>query len=83
MTNSEGTSTSADNEVEQPAPRPRGFAAMDPERRKEIASKGGRAAHAAGTAHHFSHEDAKVAGRKGGIAVHVRRGGPRRATPEA
>jgi len=47
----------------------RGFASMDPSRQKEIASKGGRAAHAKGTAHQFSTDEARVAGRKGGQAV--------------
>jgi hypothetical protein len=47
----------------------RGFAAMDPKRQYEIASKGGRAAHARGTAHHFSSEEAREAGRRGGRAV--------------
>ena len=47
----------------------RGFASMDPSKQKEIASKGGRAAHAKGTAHEFTSEEARVAGRKGGEAV--------------
>ncbi len=47
----------------------RGFAAMDPKRQSEIASKGGRAAHAKGTAHQFSSEEAREAGRRGGRAV--------------
>ena len=59
-------------------PRRRGFAAMDRDRVKAIASKGGRAAHAAGTAHQFNSDEARVAGKKGGIAPHVRRGGVRR-----
>lgn len=50
----------------------RGFAAMSPERQREIASKGGRAAHAKGTAHQFSPDEARVAGRKGGQAAHAR-----------
>jgi general stress protein YciG len=54
--------------------RPRGFAAMDRSRVSEIASKGGKAAHAAGTAHQFNRDEAIAAGRKGGIAPHVRRG---------
>jgi uncharacterized protein len=62
----------------QPRPRRRGFAAMDRDRVKAIASKGGRAAHAAGTAHQFSSDEARVAGKKGGMAPHVRRGGVRR-----
>lgn len=44
----------------------RGFASMDPDRQREIASKGGRAAHASGRAHEFSPEEAREAGRKGG-----------------
>ncbi len=47
----------------------RGFASMDPSRQREIASKGGRAAHAKGTAHEWSSDEARVAGQKGGIAV--------------
>jgi general stress protein YciG len=47
----------------------RGFASMDPNKQREIASKGGRAAHAKGTAHEFSSDEARVAGRKGGEAV--------------
>jgi general stress protein YciG len=47
----------------------RGFASMDEERQREIASQGGRAAHEAGTAHEFTSEEAREAGRKGGEAV--------------
>jgi len=47
----------------------RGFASMDPNKQKEIASKGGRAAHAKGTAHEFDSSEAREAGRKGGQAV--------------
>ena len=47
----------------------RGFASMDPSRQREIASKGGRAAHAKGTAHEWTADEARVAGRKGGEAV--------------
>jgi general stress protein YciG len=47
----------------------RGFASMDPEKQREIASEGGRAAHEKGTAHEFDSEEARVAGRKGGEAV--------------
>jgi len=50
----------------------RGFASMSPERQREIASKGGRAAHAKGTAHEWTPEEARSAGRKGG---QVSRGG--------
>ncbi len=69
--------------VEAPRPRRRGFAAMDRDRVKQIASKGGRAAHAAGTAHQFSSDEARVAGKKGGMAPHVRRGGVRRRPTES
>jgi uncharacterized protein len=46
----------------------RGFASMDPKRQREIASEGGRAAHEKGTAHEFTSEEAREAGRKGGQA---------------
>lgn len=48
----------------------RGFASMDPERQREIASQGGRAAHEKGTAHEFTPEEARAAGSKGGKAAH-------------
>lgn len=48
----------------------RGFAGMDEEKQREIASKGGKAAHRAGTAHEFDSESAREAGRKGGLARH-------------
>jgi general stress protein YciG len=44
----------------------RGFASMDPSKQREIASKGGRAAHQKGTAHQWTSEEARAAGRKGG-----------------
>jgi general stress protein YciG len=47
----------------------RGFASMDEKKQREIASKGGRAAHQQGTAHEFTPEEARNAGRKGGEAV--------------
>jgi general stress protein YciG len=47
----------------------RGFAAMDREKQRRIASKGGKAAHEKGTAHEFTPEEARVAGRKGGEVV--------------
>ena len=46
----------------------RGFASMDPQRQREIASEGGRAAHEKGTAHEFTSDEAREAGRKGGMA---------------
>ncbi|MDB5034712.1 MAG: stress-induced acidophilic repeat motif-containing protein [Chlorobi bacterium] len=47
----------------------RGFASMDEKKQREIASKGGRAAHQQGTAHEFTPEEARSAGRKGGEAI--------------
>ena len=47
----------------------RGFASMDPAKQREIASRGGKAAHARGLAHEFSTDEAKTAGRKGGLLV--------------
>lgn len=49
--------------------RPRGFALLSLERREEIAAQGGHAAHACGRAHHFTPEEARAAGRRGGRAV--------------
>lgn len=50
----------------------RGFASMSPEKQREIASKGGRAAHMKGTAHEWTSDEARRAGRKGG---QISRGG--------
>ena len=47
----------------------RGFASMDREKQREIASKGGKAAHMKGTAHEFTPDEARQAGRKGGVTV--------------
>lgn len=52
----------------QKIPSKRGFASMDPQRQKEIASLGGKAAHASGKAHEFNTAEAREAGRKGGRA---------------
>ena len=52
----------------------RGFASMDPERQREIASQGGRAAHERGTAHEFDSVEARAAGRKGGEVSGAHRG---------
>jgi general stress protein YciG len=46
--------------------RGRGFASMSPEKKREIASKGGKAAHQLGTAHKWTSEEARIAGQKGG-----------------
>jgi uncharacterized protein len=50
----------------------RGFAAMDREKQRQIASKGGKAAHEKGSAHEFTPDQAREAGRKGGRAAHAR-----------
>lgn len=51
----------------------RGFAAMDREKQRQIASMGGKAAHAKGAAHEFSSAEAREAGRKGGLNSHGRK----------
>lgn len=51
----------------------RGFASMSPERRREIAAMGGRAAHEKGTGHEYTSEEAREAGRKGGAASQLAR----------
>jgi general stress protein YciG len=58
----------------------RGFASMDPQRQREIASEGGRAAHERGTAHEFTSEEAREAGRKGGQARAENRSARQRAS---
>lgn len=83
-TSPEPTEETTTTETPAPAPKPRkprGFAAMDRKKVSEIASKGGKAAHAAGTAHQFTSDEARVAGKKGGVAPHVRRGRGPRITP--
>ncbi len=55
--------------MENEQPKKRGFAVMDPEYVRRIAKKGGEAAHAHGTAHEFTSEEAREAGRKGGHAT--------------
>ena len=60
----------------------RGFAAMDEEKQREIASKGGRASHESGNAHEFTSEEAREAGRKGGEASGGNRGGNRGGNEE-
>jgi uncharacterized protein len=63
------------NTSEKGESRGRGFAGMDPERQRQISSQGGKAAHQKGTAHEFDSEEAREAGRKGGMVS----GGRRRA----
>jgi hypothetical protein len=48
----------------------KGFASMDPEKQREIASKGGKAAHEKGTAHEWDSQEASEAGKKGGSHSH-------------
>src|SRR6185503_2585868 len=55
--------------MQSPNTRNRGFASMDIEKQREIARKGGRAAHQKGTAHEFTSDEARAAGRKGGERV--------------
>ena len=57
----------------QPRTKNRGFASMDAHRQREIARKGGRAAHEKGKAHEFTPDEARAAGRKGGEKVSVNR----------
>jgi general stress protein YciG len=57
----------------QSGTRNRGFASMDREKQREIARKGGRAAHEKGTAHEFTTDEARAAGRKGGERVSANR----------
>jgi len=51
----------------------RGFASMDSSKQRQIASKGGKAAHQKGTAHQWTSEEAREAGRRGGQASRARR----------
>src|SRR5688572_25002055 len=57
----------------QTGTRNRGFASMDTQKQREIARKGGRAAHEKGTAHEFTSDEARAAGRKGGERVSANR----------
>ncbi len=52
-----------------------GFQNIDSEEQRDVASQGGRAAHASGNANEFPSEDARVAGRKGGVPSNSGRGG--------
>ena len=67
-----GTYGSNDPTPDAP-PRRRGFACLHPDRQREIAAMGGRAAHRSGNAHEFDSAEAAVAGRKGGLAGGRRR----------
>ena len=61
----------------------RGFASMAQDKQREIASKGGRAAHLKGTAHEWTSEEARAAGRKGGQISRGGRGRLIMPTPQA
>jgi general stress protein YciG len=50
----------------------RGFAAMSPERQREIAQSGGRVAHQRGVAHKWTSEEARLAGKKGGMSSRIK-----------
>ena len=65
------TSSSSTSTAEAPrlGTKSRGFASMNAERQREIARKGGKAAHEKGTAHEFTPDEARAAGRKGGERV--------------
>ncbi len=65
-------------EVETAVRRPRGFAALDAAARSALSRKGGQAAHRAGTAHKFTTDEAREAGKKGSQVTHARR---RTSTP--
>jgi general stress protein YciG len=73
MRPTERTSQPVEGDVTRPRSR-RGFAAMDPSLVRTLASRGGKAAHAQGTAHEFTSAEARAAGRKGGLASQRRRG---------
>ena len=64
-------------------PSKRGFASMDPLRQREIASLGGKAAHASGKAHEFNSAEAREAGRKGGRAGRRNAQSPSNAASES
>jgi general stress protein YciG len=64
------------------AKRPQGFATLTPERRAEIASKGGKASQAKGTAHTWTSEEARIAGAKGGSESWRRRAGAMAVFPK-
>lgn len=65
----EGAGLERSGQPERKGMANRGFAAMDREKQKRIASEGGRAAHRQGVAHEWSKDEAREAGRKGGQVV--------------
>lgn len=73
MKDTDGRAMTAPNEPAGALRPARGFATLDREHVRMLASRGGKAAHAQGVAHEFSPEEARVAGRKGGLASRRRR----------
>src|SRR5690348_9355641 len=69
ITMAENTIPGQNNESPRARTSKRGFASMDPSKQREIASKGGKAAHMQGVAHEWTPNEAREAGRKGGEAV--------------
>ena len=69
MEQMETSMSQATSQATESNTRNRGFASMNAERQKEIARKGGKAAHEKGTAHEFTPDEARAAGRKGGERV--------------
>src|SRR5258706_6547905 len=69
-------------EEERVAKEDRGFASMDRGKQRDIASKGGKAAHQKGTAHEWTSEEAREAGRKGGMASHRRKQEQQQQSPD-
>lgn len=79
---SESAPVAESKPAEQPRKKARrGFAAMSADKQREIASLGGKAAHAKGTAHEFSPDEAREAGRKGGQAAQRARQAPKSEEP--
>ena len=76
MKESNVTPEAAEPKSESKARSRRGFAALDAERVRSLASLGGKAAHAKGTAHQFTADEAREAGRKGGLASRKKRAEP-------
>jgi len=74
MAGNQGSSRGSGGDERQRGESPRGFAAMDRDQQREIASEGGKAGQRSGHAQEFTSQEAREAGRKGGQASH---GGPR------
>lgn len=70
MANTQYRNTKHDERDDKSHTGKQGFASIDKDKQREIAAKGGRAAHEKGTAHEFSSEEAREAGHKGGKAAH-------------